>query len=141
MTEMREKVVPIVEEAGVDLVLCGHTHLYERSYLLNGFYGLSASFRREMIQERDTGQVRADGAYHKAMPGAKPASGTVYVNSGSAGHATDPNHLHGLNHPAMALSLNVPGSLVLDINGPLLRGTFLDDQGVVRDSFAIAKDR
>ena len=39
MIAMREKVVPILEQYGVDLVLCGHSHVYERSYLINKHYG------------------------------------------------------------------------------------------------------
>ena len=35
---------PILEEGGVDLVLNGHSHAYERSYLLDGHYGTSATF-------------------------------------------------------------------------------------------------
>jgi predicted phosphodiesterase len=32
----RELVVPILEEHGVDLVVCGHEHVYERTYPLRG---------------------------------------------------------------------------------------------------------
>ena len=41
MMEMRERVLPILEDAGADLVLTGHSHTYERSYLLRGHYGHS----------------------------------------------------------------------------------------------------
>lgn len=40
---MREKFIRILERYGVDLVLCGHSHGYERSYLLKGFYNTYAS--------------------------------------------------------------------------------------------------
>jgi hypothetical protein len=43
LIDMREKVVPILEEAGVDLVLNGHSHDYERSYLIDGAYGFGAA--------------------------------------------------------------------------------------------------
>ena len=41
---MRERVVPIFERYKVDLVLSGHSHSYERSYLLNGHYGQENTF-------------------------------------------------------------------------------------------------
>jgi len=44
-----------------------------------------------------------------------------------------------LNHPAMFLSLNKLGSLVLDINGAELTATFLTDQAKVRDYFTLKK--
>ncbi|HZC03728.1 MAG TPA: metallophosphoesterase family protein, partial [Gammaproteobacteria bacterium] len=37
--EMRQNVLPILEEAGVDLVLSGHSASYERSFLIDGHYG------------------------------------------------------------------------------------------------------
>lgn len=43
------KIVPILEKYGVDLVLCGHSHVYERSYLINKHYGNSASFNRNTM--------------------------------------------------------------------------------------------
>jgi hypothetical protein len=132
MTEMRERIVPVIEAAGVDVVLCGHSHLYERSFLLHGHYGRSQTFRPEMVQDRSPRE------YHKQRSPGSP--GTVYVTAGSAGHATKPEDLHGLNHPAMAVSLNVPGSLVLEISGSSLRGIFLDAMAVVRDDFTIVKD-
>jgi hypothetical protein len=39
----------------------------------------------------------------------------------------------------MFLSLNALGSLVLDVNGLRLDGTFLDDRGLVRDHFTLIK--
>lgn len=127
MLEMREKVVPILETAGVDLVLCGHSHLYERSHPLRGHYGHSNSFQPSMIRGR-TGRGTWNG-------------GTVYVNAGSAGHATAPEHLKGLNHPAMAVAINVAGSLYLDIAGPRLRAVFLDASGTERDDFVLEKGK
>ena len=39
MVWMRANIVPMLEEEGVDLVLAGHSHAYERSFLLDGHYG------------------------------------------------------------------------------------------------------
>ena len=40
-----------------------------------------------------------------------------------------------LDHPAMIASLDVLGSMVLDVSGDRLEGRFLDAAGAVRDSF------
>jgi len=44
-----------------------------------------------------------------------------------------------LKHPVSAVSLNVLGSLVLDIDAHRLDATFIDDKAVVRDTFTIIK--
>jgi len=41
--EMRGNVLPMLDDYGVDLVLCGHSHSYERSFLLDGHYGTSGA--------------------------------------------------------------------------------------------------
>jgi hypothetical protein len=38
MVEMREQIVPLLENGGVDLVLAGHSHVYERTPLIDGHY-------------------------------------------------------------------------------------------------------
>ena len=49
---MRENAVPLLERYGVDLVLTGHSHSYERSYLIDGHYGLSGTYRRHEEESR-----------------------------------------------------------------------------------------
>jgi hypothetical protein len=140
MVEMRENALPLLEAAGVDLVLCGHTHCYERSFLLHGHYGKSSSLQPQMVLDKGDGRADGSGAYHKIRGRLGSGPGTVYVNTGSAGHATRPTALHGLNHPAMCLSYNVPGSVVLNINGTRLDSMFLDGEGVALDHFSFIKD-
>ncbi len=41
---MRENALPVLESHGVDLVLTGHSHAYERSMLIDGHNGLSDTF-------------------------------------------------------------------------------------------------
>src|SRR5205814_1778512 len=42
--KIRQNFIRILERYGVDLVMCGHSHVYERSYLLNNYYGKEADF-------------------------------------------------------------------------------------------------
>lgn len=135
MRDMRENALPILETHGVDLVLTGHSHSYERSFLLDGHYGLSQSLLPSMILDGGDGRRDGDGAYEKATPGPAPHEGAVYAVAGSSAQTSGGT----LNHPVMVSSLNVLGSLVLDVHGNELDGRFLDSQGAVRDSFAIVK--
>ena len=129
---MRENFLPLLESHGVDLVLGGHSHCYERSYLINGHYGYSFSLIPEMVKDSGNGRVSSTGAYLKQVAGGE---GAVYVVAGSSGWAT---HLQGA-HPAMYLTLLEMGSMILDINGNRLDAKFLRETGAIEDHFAIIK--
>jgi hypothetical protein len=132
MTKMRTDINPIIENGGVDLVLCGHSHAYERSFLIDGHYGLSTTFTASM--KLDAGSGRDPAPYQKSS-GTLSHDGTVYVVAGSSGQTAGGS----LNHPAMFISLNNLGSLVLDINGNRLDATFLRETGAADDTFSIVK--
>ena len=133
LTDMRKNVVPILDEYSVDLVFNGHSHSYERSFLLNGHYGLSDTLTDAMILDGGDGRESGDGAYTK-ISGA-PHEGVVYVVAGSSGDV-----IEGLrNHPIMHTSLAELGSVLLEINGHRLEATFLRADGSVGDNFTIIK--
>ncbi|MEI6356703.1 MAG: metallophosphoesterase, partial [Verrucomicrobiota bacterium] len=134
MAQMRENILPILEAGGVDLVLTGHSHGYERSFLLDGHYGTSTNLVASMIKDRRDGRPDGDGAYTKSG-GLRPHEGAVYIVSGSAGQASGGK----LDHPAMYLSLNKLGSLVIDIDGPVAEVKFIGSKGQVRDYFSLRK--
>jgi acid phosphatase type 7 len=135
LREMRQNALPILEDAGVDLVLSGHSHSYERSFLIDGHYGASATFTAALKKDGGSGRVDGSGAYRKPTYGMAAHEGAVYAVAGSSGQASG----GALNHPAMFLSLNSLGSLVLDVNGNRLDAAFLDQAGVRRDYFTILK--
>jgi hypothetical protein len=135
MEEMRENVLPILEEGGVDLVLCGHSHSYERSLLLDEHYGLSSTLHDSMKIDAGDGQIDGDGAYEKPTWGQGPHEGAVYVVAGSSGKISGGS----LNHPVRVASMNLHGSVVLDIDGTQLNAAFLDSTGTDRDHFTIVK--
>jgi hypothetical protein len=133
---MRQNVVPIVEAHGADLVLCGHSHVYERSFLIDGHYGLSWSWTPTMAKDSGSGRTNDTGAYLKTSAGPGPRQGTVYVVAGSSGWTW---HYAGLNHPAMFTGLAELGSLVIDVNGQRLDAKFLRETGAIDDHFTILK--
>ncbi len=134
-TDMRSNVLPILESRGVDLVLCGHSHDYERSFLLNGHYGFSGTLTSAMILNGGNGREDGSGAYLKPA-GLSANKGTVYVVAGSASETL----LGPLNHPAMYASFARLGSLVIDVDGNRLDARFLRETGVIDDYFTIRKE-
>jgi calcineurin-like phosphoesterase family protein/purple acid phosphatase-like protein/fibronectin type III domain protein len=135
LVQMRQNALPILEDYGVDLVLSGHSHSYERSYLLDGHYGTSGTLTTAMIKDAGSGREESGGAYEKPA-GAASHQGTVYVVAGSSAKISGGL----LNHPAMFLSLNRLGSMVLDINGNRLDAKFITDTGATSDYFSLVKD-
>jgi len=135
LAEMRENALPILDDFGVDLTLTGHSHDYERSFLIEGHYGDSTTFVAGMKVDGGDGRPGGDGAYNKPSTGPLPHSGIVHTVAGSSGKITG----GPLDHPAMFTSLNVLGSLVLDVNGPRIDASFVDSTGTVRDSFSLTK--
>ncbi|MGC1630577.1 MAG: T9SS type A sorting domain-containing protein, partial [Gelidibacter sp.] len=132
----------ILENNGVDLVLSGHSHSYERSYFLNGHYGLSNTFNSSTHTVGANGDLsgkedQADGPYTKTASGTQ---GTVYITTGSAGKISGGS----LNHKAIYASINQLGSCVLEIDndgatGQNLNVKFLTMGGTIADYFTINK--
>jgi hypothetical protein len=135
LVQMRQIFLPILEEAGVDLVLAGHSHSYERSFLIDGHYGTSSTFTNAMKKDGGSGRADGTGAYNKLTLGPGVHEGAVYAVAGSSGQISGGL----LNHPAMFISLNNLGSMVLDINGDTLDAKFLRENGAIADYFRIVK--
>ncbi|HWP66818.1 MAG TPA: metallophosphoesterase family protein [Candidatus Limnocylindria bacterium] len=133
--DLRENVVPVLEDYGVDLVLCGHSHSYERSYLLDGHYDFASTFNDDMTVDSGDGAPGGDGAYRKERLGLDPHQGAVYVVAGSSSEVRPST----LNHPAHRVGHLLLGSLVLDVVGSTLTARFLTNTGAIADTFTIEK--
>ena len=132
MVQMREQVVPILESYGVDLVLCGHSHVYERSYLLYGHYGYSWTFSETNKVNGGDGREDGDGAYHQS--GGK---GTVYVVAGVGGR---PYAFTYGAHPAHLVKIgSTLGSCLMDVNQNRLDFQFISADAEVLDHFTLLK--
>jgi hypothetical protein len=131
LVQMRKNAVPILEDHGVDLVLAGHSHSYERSFLMQGHYDDSDTLDESMIIDGGDGRDDGDGRYDPSQ--AEP--GTIYTVAGSSGKISN----GPLDHPVMIESLLVLGSVVLDISGTRLDALFIDDHGTERDYYTIDK--
>ena len=110
----RSTSLPILENYGVDLVLSGHSHSYERSYLLDGHYGLSATFSTPPIRSTPATAIRPATAPTQGRRRARsrtPARSTWSTAAAARCASTT------LNHPAMMVGLLELGSVVIDIDG------------------------
>jgi len=140
MRAMREKVVPLLEKYGVDVVLNGHSHVYERSYLINKHYNYSFTFNRStMLMDSTSGNPDSNRTYIKYTYGANKDKGTVYTVIGNSGKSEAEN---GKMHPAMYTKFSADkgvGSGILEIKGNVLTLTYYKDNGEVFDKFRIIK--
>jgi PKD repeat protein len=134
--DMRENALPILEDWGVDLVLTGHSHSYERSMLLDGHYDVSSTLTPAMQIDSGDGRIDGDGAYQKAGIGPVGHQGAVYVVGGSSGKLSGGS----LDHPIMVVSWNRLGSVILDVDGDRLDGVFLTNTDAVDDRFTLVKN-
>lgn len=162
--EMRSDFNPILENGGVDLVFCGHSHNYERSVLLDGHYSNSGNLTTAMKKNSGNGSssgfttsnggkirnaangftatatvngavIPPDGVYKKPLTGPRDHFGAVYNTAGMSG-STDSSPI---DHPAMYISYNQVGTVNLDINGNTLTSTFIQADGSKPDNFTIVK--
>lgn len=141
LVAIHTRFIRILERMGVDLILCGHSHLYERSKLMTGHYGNEASFNAG-THNLSTQSAIYDGsanscAYLKDSLTKK--KGVVYVVSGSAGQlgGTQGSYPHNAMHYSNATN---GGSLVLDFNANRMDAKWVCADGQIRDRFTMFKD-
>ena len=134
MAEMRQHIMPIIEAGGVDLVLAGHSHIYERSMLVDGAYGATNTVSENFVLDDGDGSPEGDGAYRKSE-GIHPHQGTVAIVAGHAGASMSRKG----TIPLMKKTMLEFGSVLVDVNGDTLTGKMINRSGSVRDLFSIVK--
>jgi len=133
MVRVRENLLPVLENAGVDLVLTGHSHMYERSQLMACHYGASDTLLSTM-QKQSEKQDGGGSVYFKPMNN-ESRSGTVYAVVGSSSKLND----GPLDHPANSISLKEAGALFVDVGANTMEVRFLSSSAKVVDYFSIEK--
>ncbi len=133
LIDMRENVLPILEAAGVDLVLAGHSHIYERSYLVDSAYDTPTTAAGHVVDSGD-GRTSGDGAYTKSA-GLNAHEGCVYVVAGHGGAGLSQEG----THPLMYFTELEHGSCILTVEGNALSLRNIRHDGVVSDWFDLIK--
>lgn len=137
LIQIRQNIMPILEQFKVDAVLSGHSHVYERTYFLDGHYGLSSTLSSSMIVDSTYGALPLP--YLKQS--ANNYKGIVMVQAGCSGvvESVQPDW----PHPAMrSYDDSTLGSLLLEINADTLTVKFVDNtvnNPQVLDEFSIVK--
>jgi len=133
MVNMRENFLPILEKYDVDLVLSGHSHVYERSLLSHKQYGYSEKFDalKHVVQD--------DLHTYTKCNEKVPFAGTIYNVAGSSSEDS-----HGINpfdvkHPMMPLSFFTTGSLLITVEKEKMSVEFVMRDGEVLDRYSIEK--
>lgn len=133
LIEMREEIMPIMEEGGVDIVLTGHSHIYERSMLMDGAY-VTPTVAEGVILDDGDGDPDGDGAYRKSA-GLNPHEGTIQIVAGHGGTGVRRTG----TMPVMREIIVENGSVILDVDGDTLLGHMINRKEVIRDVFSIVK--
>jgi len=128
LVDMRENALPILEAAGVDLVLTGHSHIYERSYLVDGAYDTPTTAAGHIKDGRP------DGGYQKRA-GRNAHDGAIYVVAGHGGAGVGRMG----THPLMAITEDRHGSCLVDVDGFEITLRNVRADGVVSDVFTLRK--
>ena len=133
MFYVRENLLPILEQASVDLVLTGHSHMYERSHLMACHYGTSDTLTAAM-QQLPIEQKSGDSVYLKSG-NRTPYTGTVYAVVGSSSKLND----GPLDHPANVVSLREAGALIVEVDENRMDVRFISPAVEEVDFFSIQK--
>lgn len=140
LISIRQNFIRILERYGVDLIVCGHSHDYERSYLLKNYFGTEATFNLG-THAVSSSSAKYDGSSNSCpylTVTGKINHGTVYVVSGSAGAAGGTQS--GYPHDAMPWSFNDGGMFYIEVEGNRLDAKFIRRTGVIADQFTIMKE-
>lgn len=138
---IRQNFIRILERYGVDLILTGHSHDYERSKLMKGHYGLEATFD-SLTHNINQSTGKYDGS-NNSCPYIKDTlvnAGTVYVVSGSAGQL---GGTQGSQFPHNAMyysNATNGGSMILEVQNNRLDAKWICADGVIRDQFTMVKN-
>lgn len=140
LVHIRENFIRILERYGVDLIICGHSHDYERSKLMKGHYGPEASFSPAFLVSSSSGLY--DGTPNSCpyiKDSATGYAGTVYIVSGSAGQLGGKQA--SFPHDALPFAdADHGGAGMLEIRGNRLDWKWICADGRIRDHFTYLKD-
>lgn len=140
LTKIRENFIRILERNGVDLIICGHSHVYERSRLMQGHYDKTTTFN-PAVHNVSQSSGRYDGADQSCpyVKSSESTKGTVYVVVGSSGHlgAVYP----GFPQKAMVYSdKDNGGGMLIQVEGNRLDAKWVTTEGDVKDQFTMEKN-
>ncbi len=138
----RSDWLSILEDHGVDLILQGHNHVYERSWLLDNLIGKTSSLTDQNIISKSLGREDEGGAYLKKRD--TPHQGTVFVEVPGGGVASKDFELYPI-FPVHYNGYEFEGSLAVDVHDNRMDVRYICDEpdekgNHIRDHFTIIKE-
>lgn len=134
LTQIRQNVLPILDMYGVDIVLNGHSHSYERSYPIRGHYGHSSTFNPDTMRLNDgSGHFDTDGPYVRDSE----TEGVVYAVAGASGKVTSFGPSPENWHPVMYDMQLELGSVLIEVEGKRMDVYYINPDAEVTDEFTI----
>jgi 3',5'-cyclic AMP phosphodiesterase CpdA len=131
MKSMREHVNPIFEQYKVDLVIAGHSHVYERSYPMRGHYGINETFDK-------ASHVVAQGSSTNHYTVGPQGQGVIYVVNGSGGKVGGQRPGYPMKSTVYTNN-KIGGSVLLDVTKRTFTLQWIQSDGEVGDTFVIEK--
>ena len=131
----RDAWLTTLEDHGVDLILQGHNHVYERSFLVDNLMGKSTTLTNANKVNPGLGRPGSEGPYHKP-PGNQPHKGTIFISvpgggvANSAKYYPAPFSIYPVAYPGS----DYEGSLVIDVNNLQMDVKFICDEKDKKDS-------
>ena len=134
MVDMRENFLPILEKYDVDLVLVGHSHVYERSLLSHKHYGYSDTFdaKKHIVQDNLHLYTKCNTKV--------PYGGTIYNVAGSSSEDQHGVNAFDIKHPMMPFSFFTSGSLLIEADAESLSVEMVMRDGNILDEYSITKN-
>lgn len=135
LIEMRENIMPILESGGVDVVFSGHSHIYERSMLIDGAYQTPSVNKGVVLDDGDGNpRVGGDGSYKKSG-GLAANNGSIQVVAGHGGTGLR----RKANHVLMSQIIMMHGSVIMETKGNQLSLKMISYHGEEEDYCVIEK--
>ncbi|HVE61522.1 MAG TPA: metallophosphoesterase [Chitinophagaceae bacterium] len=139
LVAIRQNFIGYLESKGVDMIINGHSHGYERSYLLKNFTGNWNTFT---LGTHSVGSSIGTYTSNSTCPyvyNSTPSNhGTVYVVAGSAGASGGVQA--DFDAYAFPNSVNDAGIFYFEVEDNRLDAKMLRRNGTVFDQFTIMKD-
>ncbi len=138
LVNMRTNIVPLLESFKVDLVLAGHSHSYERSFLIRNHFGDESTFATANKVSGTSGTNPTP--YIKSNTNS--FIGTVYAVVGCSGQTVGGTSTDYPHNAMVTSDVAIYGSMVIDINGDTLNAKLVTNNLVtptIFEQFTILK--